>query len=120
TARECLNLPEAITSSQRSIREICVLDEPKEGEWQERADRLKLEVAEIEKLDKAIRQDQLKLRALPQARKKKEALKLRWKIGRQRIVLARKLASIRFTPDEISRMAGLIEQSLNSIKALER
>jgi RNA polymerase primary sigma factor len=120
TARECLNLPDSISSSQRSIREVCVLDEPKEGEWQERADRLRLEVADIEKLDKAIRQDQMKLRALPQTRKRKEALKLRWKIGRQRITLARMLAAIRFTPDEISRMAGLIEQSLTSVKTLER
>lgn len=120
TANEALNLPETIATGQRSIREICVLDDPKEGEWQERVERLKLELVDVEKLNGAIRQDQLKLRALPQKSKRKEALKIRWKIGRQRIALARSLAAIRFTPDEISRMAGLIEQSLMSIKALER
>ncbi len=119
TATECLNFPESISSGQRSIREICVLDDPKEGEWQERVERLTIELAEIDQRNQAIRQNQLKLRAIPQNRKRKEALKLRWKIGRQRIELAHMLAAVRFTPDEISRLAGLVEHSLKSIKALE-
>ncbi len=116
----CLTLPDQLASGQRSIREMCVLEEPREGEWQERAKKLVEQMDALAKLSASAAQVRKKLRALPRAQKPKERRKLGWQLGRRRIAMSRMLFDVRFTADEVNRLASLLDQTLGSMSSVEK
>ncbi len=120
TVRTCLTLPDQLAAGDRSIREICVLEEPREGEWQERAKALVDEMRLLQKLSAAAAQNTKKLRALPRNQKPKEHRKLGWQLGRRRIAMARLLFDVRFTADEVNRLAAVLDATLASMDALDK
>ena len=116
---EILSYRTQLQSGERSIKELCTIEEGSEETWEQRADRLRDELKELSKLCKATGRLVTKYGSLPKTRKTAEARRTFWKLGRRRIETVRLIRDMRLTGGERERLTGCIEDRLSAMKALE-
>ena len=117
---EIINLRTRLQSGERSIKELCTIEEGSEETWEQRADRLTTELKALSKLAKSNERLATKWRGLPKTRKTAEVRRTYWKLGRQRVETVRLIREMRLTGAERERLTGCIEQRLDAMKALNQ
>jgi RNA polymerase primary sigma factor len=110
-------LPEQFASGERSVREVCSLDDPSEEQWADRTVRFLADIETLEALDNERARLVKELSSRHRGRKKAEAVRLGWALGRKKIEMVRLLQSVQLAHDEIDRLAKCITDAVEQLRS---
>jgi len=119
---EILALGEDLKRGVRSIREVVIFDEEEITE-DIIAARIKATVSRIDELAKHQKKAQALLEKLANVNQKtrgKEHRKVRWQLGREKILVSRIIRELRYTNQERKRLIDRVIKTTDNMRALDR
>ncbi len=122
--REIAALGEDLKRGVRNVKEVVIFDEEELTEEVVQA-RVKATVARTDALvkhQKKIAQLEEKQAAIPAGSKAKvkEARRLRWAVGREKVFISRIVRELKYTPMERKRLLDKVNKTVDTMRTLER
>jgi RNA polymerase primary sigma factor len=77
-------------------------------------------IADVGRLYRRVNTARTKLTAIPKSRKPKEHRKSRWKLGRLRVELSRRIRSLDYSASEKMTLIRLVREAVSEVRPLER
>jgi RNA polymerase primary sigma factor len=118
--RELLELPQELSSGERSIRNVVVLDEINEELQAAAVERVNKAIQDLGKLHRSCEQMRRRLRVIPRNQKPREARHLRLQLARGRVQMSRIIAGLDLSSAEEDRLIKYIDDAVEQIKTLEK
>jgi RNA polymerase primary sigma factor len=118
--RALLEVPNQLSSGERSIRNIVVVDEVNDELMAAASERVLKTIQKLNKLQRGCEQMRKRLRVIPRNQKPRETRHLRIQLARNRVEMSRVVRELELNFAEEDRLIKHIGEAVEQIKGLEK